>query len=121
MFYSGSHPDKKMMNTKKGGFHHVVPLKEMIKTSSEIDSKRSPVLRRFSDMRNTCGIPPFETPTEIVSAGTLMLVLIERDVELRSEGGRIRWRAATGAMNLTLVRAIKRFESELLTLVEGSD
>lgn len=71
------------------------------------------------NMRNTCAQPLPDTPTEIVSAGTLLMVLLERDVQLRAEGGRIRWRAPHGAMSISLVRAIKHFESDLLSIVEG--
>ncbi len=55
-----------------------------------------------------------------ITVTALLEVMRDLGVELRIEGDQVRWKAPTGAMTISMVRAIKRHESELIEILSGA-
>lgn len=65
-----------------------------------------------------CGIrKTSERPTP-TSIGVLLLTLIELDVDLFVRRGRVQWRDTKDALTFPIAQAIRRFEPEIIDLLE---
>ena len=67
------------------------------------------------------GRPPAEVISTMCRSSpetySLIVRLNDRGVQLRVEGGRIRWKASDGAMTISLIREIKAHEAELVAIL----
>ncbi len=68
-------------------------------------------------------LPPARPPSPSGEARALLAGLRRRGVEVRLEGGSVKWRCRSGRMSWSLVAAVKEHEPELVRLLaaEGAE